>query len=73
VPNYIVVNREGLRVAFIVNDMSQVDIDAALVRQGAQNVGAALSRTDEKLVEMRNGRICCTREDLLQGSAQVGR
>ena len=68
--NHVLHNREGLRVAVIVNDMSEVNIDGALVREGK----AALSRTQEKLVEMSNGCICCTlREDLLKEVKRLAR
>ncbi|QRG68075.1 GTP-binding protein [Brevibacillus choshinensis] len=59
--NHVLNNRDGLRVAVIVNDLSEVNVDGALVSQGG-----GISRVDEKVVEMSNGCICCTlREDLL--------
>ncbi|MFF9144878.1 GTP-binding protein [Streptomyces sp. NPDC014861] len=68
--NHVLGNRQGLRVAVIVNDMSEVNIDAALVRGGE----AALSRTEERLVEMTNGCICCTlRDDLLEEVDRLAR
>ena len=60
--NRVLNNREGRRVAVIVNDMSDVNIDADLVRADTE-----LSRTDETLVEMSNGCICCTLRDDLVG------
>lgn len=60
--NHVLNNRQGLKVAVIVNDMSEVNVDADLIRSGT-----TLSRTEEKLVQLSNGCICCTlRDDLLK-------
>jgi G3E family GTPase len=68
--NHILSNREGKRVAVIVNDMSEINIDAELVSSGKAN----LSRTEETLVEMTNGCICCTlRDDLLKEVSRLAR
>jgi len=67
--NHLLANREGRRLAVIVNDMSEVNIDAQLVREGG-----ALRRGEERLVEMTNGCICCTlREDLLREVTALAR
>ncbi len=68
--NRVLSNRDGRRVAVIVNDMSEVNIDAQLVKEGIAN----LDRVEEQLVEMSNGCICCTlREDLLREVARLAR
>ncbi|MBN2909338.1 GTP-binding protein [Polycladomyces sp. WAk] len=67
--NHVLQNRQGLRVAVIVNDMSEINVDAGLIDRSG-----ALSRTEEKLVEMSNGCICCTlREDLLREVERLAR
>ena len=67
--NYILRNREDLRVAVIVNDMSEINIDGSEVQRNV-----TLNRAEEKLVEMSNGCICCTlREDLLEEVGQLAR
>jgi G3E family GTPase len=67
--NHVLRNRENLRVAVIVNDMSEINIDGGEVQRDV-----TLSRSEEKLVEMSNGCICCTlREDLLEEVGQLAR
>ncbi len=67
--NHVLSNRDGRKVAVIVNDMSEVNIDAALIERGE----ARLDRTEETLVEMSNGCICCTlREDLIAQVQELG-
>ncbi|EJM63852.1 zinc metallochaperone GTPase ZigA [Pseudomonas sp. KB_15] len=67
--NYILRNRDGLRVAVIVNDMSEINVDGTEVQRDV-----SLNRAEERLVEMSNGCICCTlREDLLEEVSQLAR
>lgn len=72
--NHILANRAGLRVAVIVNDMSDVNIDAELVKTGGRVGDVQLDRVQEAMVEMTNGCICCTlREDLLREVERLAR
>lgn len=67
--NHVLQNEQNLRVAVIVNDMSEINIDAELIANGS-----GISRTEEKFVELSNGCICCTlREDLLQEVERLAR
>ncbi|WLG62413.1 MULTISPECIES: zinc metallochaperone GTPase ZigA [Pseudomonas] len=67
--NYVLRNRDGLRVAVIVNDMSEINIDGSEVQRDV-----SLNRAEEKLIEMSNGCICCTlREDLLEEVSKLAR
>lgn len=67
--NHVLNNKEGLKVAVIVNDMGEINVDAQVIQQGN-----TLSRTEEKLVEMSNGCICCTlREDLMEEVGKLAR
>ncbi|MDB5996234.1 MAG: 4-hydroxytetrahydrobiopterin dehydratase, partial [Pseudomonas sp.] len=67
--NYVLRNRDNLRVAVIVNDMSEINIDGSEVQRDV-----TLNRAEEKLVEMSNGCICCTlREDLLEEVSKLAK
>ena len=68
--NNILNNNKGYKVAVIVNDMSEISIDAAIIKNGL----ATLKRTEEKLVELSNGCICCTlRTDLIKEISKLAR